>query len=467
MKKIIFFVVLFFITEQVFSQTNLKRFDPDAFLFYVKKYHPIAKQAKILIDKANAEVLASKGAFDPLLYSYLDEKNYSDKNYYSLLDAGLKVPTWYGLEFKTGFSQNSGNYINPENELPYNGLFQAGVNISLLQGLVIDERRASLNKAKTMLNYSKAEQELLLNDLILDAMTAYWQWVKNYQQLSIHKEAVRLAFERFKLLKETYKQGDIPAIDTLESYMQYQLRAANVIEANQNLQEAQLKMSTYLWYENDLPLEITDSLTAPDLTKPEYILKLDSLRSGNISAISSSHPFIRQYDYKIKELEIDRQLKLEKLKPKLNLNYNLINEPINPIPFDGLNMQNTKWGVSFSYPLFIRKERGDLKIAGFKIMETDLNRELKKYELTNKLNAVIVEQRSVRDQIFIYRNLVDNFQRMLTAEIDKFNNGESSVFLVNTREMNLIQAQLNFVNINSKYQTIYYKRKWIEGTLYQ
>ncbi len=466
MKRLILTFALVVNIALAFSQPQQKQFTEDAFLFYVKKYHPVARQAKILIEKANAEILSSRGAFDPVLYSYLDEKNFSDKNYYSLLDAGLKIPTWYGLEFKTGFNQNSGNYLNPENELPYNGLFQAGVNISLLQGMVIDERRAALSKAKVMLNYSTAEQELLLNDLILDAITTYWQWVKDYQQLSIQQQAAKLAFDRFNSLKGSYVQGDLPAIDTLESYMQYQLRMYNTYEAQQNLQESRLKMSTYLWYENNQPLEITDSLLAPDLTQASLIGKVDSL-IGNTTVISSDHPYLKQYDFKIKALEIDRKLKVEKLKPKLNVNYNLINEPINPIPFDGLNMQNTKWGLSFSYPIFIRKERGDLKVAGLKIVETDLSRELKRYELNNKLNAVIFEQNNLRNQITIYRSLVENFQRMLSAEVDKFNNGESSVFLINSREINLIQAQISFVNINAKYQTLYYKRKWIEGTLFQ
>jgi outer membrane protein TolC len=248
--------------------------------------------------------------------------------------------------------------------------------------------------------------------------------------------------------------------------MQYQLRLYNTFEAQQNLQESRLKMSTYLWYENNQPLEITDSLLAPDLTQAALIGKVDSL-IGNTTMISSNHPFLKQYDFKIKALEIDRKLKVEKLKPKLNVNYNLINEPLNPIPFDGLNMQNTKWGLSFSYPIFIRKERGDLKIAGLKIIETDLSRELKRYDLNNKLNAVIFEQNNLRNQITVYRSLVENFQRMLNAEVDKFNNGESSVFLINSREINLIQAQISFVNINAKYQTLYYKRKWIEGTLFQ
>lgn len=466
MKNFIFSLSLVFLACTANSQSNNKLFTDDAFLFYVKKYHPVAKQAKIIIDKAKAEVLSSRGGFDPVLYSYLDEKNFSDKNYYSLLDAGLKIPTWYGLEFKTGFNQNSGNYLNPENELPYNGLFQAGVNVSLLQGMVIDERRASLKKAKIMLNYSTAEQEIVLNDLILEAMSAYWEWVRDYQQYAIQQQGATLALQRFLSLKQSYVQGDLPAIDTLESFMQYQLRSYNVLDAYQNLQESRLKLSTYLWYENDQPLEITDSLMAPDLRQEALIRKIDSL-IGGVNTITDNHPFLKQYDFKLQALEVDRRLKLEKLKPKLNVNYNLINEPINPIPFDGLNMQNAKWGLSFSYPIFIRKERGDLKVAGLKIRETDLGRDLKRYELTNKLNAVIIEQNNLRNQILIYRSLVDNFQRMLDAEIDKFNNGESSVFLINTREINLIQAQVSFVNINAKYQTLYYKRKWIEGTLFQ
>lgn len=466
MRKFIFCISLIFLTCSVNAQTKNKLFTDDAFLFYVKKYHPVAKQAKIIIDKAKAEVLSSRGGFDPVLYSYLDEKNFSDKNYYSLLDAGLKIPTWYGLEFKTGFNQNSGNYLNPENELPYNGLFQAGVNVSLLQGMVIDERRAALKKAKIMLNYSTAEQEIILNDLILESMSAYWEWVRDYQQYTIQQQGATLALQRFLSLKQSYVQGDLPAIDTLESFMQYQLRSYNVLDAYQNLQESRLKLSTYLWYENDQPLEITDSLMAPDLRQESLINKVDSV-IGTVTTITENHPFLKQYDFKLQALEVDRKLKLEKLKPKLNVNYNLINEPVNPIPFDGLNMQNAKWGLSFSYPIFIRKERGDLKVAGLKIRETDLGRELKRYELTNKLNAVVIEQNNLRNQIQIYRSLVVNFQRMLDAEIDKFNNGESSVFLINTREINLIQAQVSFVNINAKYQTLYYKRKWIEGTLFQ
>lgn len=195
------------------------------------------------------------------------------------------------MEFKTGFNQNSGNYLNPENELPYNGLFQAGVNISLLQGMVIDERRASLKQAKIMLNFSAAEQELLLNDLILDAMSAYWLWVKDYQQYQIQQQAAQLALQRFVSLKQSYVQGDLPAIDTLESYMQYQLRTYNVLEANQNLQESRLKLSTFLWYENDQPLELTDSLIAPDLTKLNLIAKVDSL-IGNTTSINSNHPLL-------------------------------------------------------------------------------------------------------------------------------------------------------------------------------
>jgi len=466
MKKIIFSFLLIVTSFQVFSQSKTKLFTDDAFLFYVRKYHPVAKQAKIIIDKAKADILSSRGAFDPLLYSYLDEKNFSDKNYYSFLDAGLKIPTWYGLEFKTAISQNAGNFINPEDQLPPNGLFQAGVNISLLQGLVIDERRAALKKAKVMLNYSTAEQELLLNDLILEAMTAYWEWARDYQLYNIQLQAEILAQQRFISLKQSYVQGDLPAIDTLESFMQYQLRSYNVIDAFQKLQESRLKLSTYLWYENDMPLDITDSLTPPDVRRVEVVTKVDSIVNTS-STINANNPFLRQYDFKILALEIDRKLKIEKLKPKLNVNYNLINEPINPIPFDGLNMNNAKWGMSFSYPIFIRRERGDVKVAGLKIREADLGRELKRYELTNKLNAVLIEQRNVRRQIDLYRVLAENFQRMLSAEIDKFNNGESSVFLINTREINLIQAQVSFVNINAKYQILNYKRRWIEGTLFQ
>ena len=464
MKYKLLVLSLFIFNQLSFSQDSAKVFSPDAFAFYVKKYHPVSVQASLISKRAESEVQASKGGFDPKLYTVIDEKNYSDKNYYSLLDAGLKIPTWFGVEFKAAYQQNAGLYLNPENEVPLNGQFLAGANISLLQGMFIDERRAMLKQSRLLLDYSQNEQRVVLNDLMLEAFESYWTWVNDYNQLLIQQKAVVLAETRYKALVNNYKQGEQPAIDTLEAYIQYQTRLYTLNDAKLKLQQSRMYMSTYLWYENNVPLELNERLAAPVLNIRENVRAIDSLNKSAI-VIDDNHPLLQQYQLKLSQLEIDRRLKAEKIKPKLDLNYNFINEPVNAMPFDGMDFQNAKWGVNFSFPIFIRKERGDLNITKIKIRETDLGRDLKAYDLKNKSNIIIAEINTLKAQLDLYETVVQNYDKLLQAERQKFDNGESSVFLVNARELSLIQAEVSYVSLGAKYQQSYIKRQWVQGIL--
>jgi outer membrane protein TolC len=460
-------VILFtLLALQLNAQDSTVVFGPNAFLFYLKNNHPIAKQSNLIIENAKSNLLKSRGGFDPKLYSTLDEKNFDDKNYYSFLDAGLKIPTWYGVEFKTNFQQNSGVNINPENQMPYNGLAQVGVDFSLLQGLYIDERRTALKRAKLFLKYSNFEQQALLNDLILEGMTAYWNWVAAFYQLEVQRQAVQLSFVRYQSIKSSYILGDQPAIDTLESYIQYQTRLYAKIQSEQNLIEKQLLLSTYLWNDNDEPLEISSKIIAPAYNDKQNLKLVDSI-INTVYAVSEQHPELKKYEFKLLDLELERKLKAEKLKPNLDVKYNFLNEPVNSVPWDGLNSQNIRWGVTFSYPILLRRERGDLQQTKIKIKETDWLRDLKKLELQNKLNTIQSELVNTQNQLQLYNSVVVNYQAMLNAELSKFINGESSVFLINSREIALIQAQLSLISLTAKYQQLYVKKRWAVGNLYE
>ena len=460
-------VILFcLLALQLNAQDSTVVFGPNAFLYYLKNYHPIAKQSNLIIENAKSNLLKSRGGFDPKLYSSLDEKNFDDKNYYSFLDAGLRIPTWYGVEFKTNFQQNTGTNLNPENQMPYNGLAQVGVDFSVLQGLYIDERRTALKRAKLFLKYSNFEQQALLNDLILEGMTAYWNWVAAFYQLEVQSQAVQLSFVRYQSIKSSFILGDQPAIDTLESYIQYQTRLYAKIQSEQNLIEKQLLLSTYLWNDNDEPLEISSKIIAPAYNDKQNLKLVDSI-INTVYVVSEQHPELKKYEFKLLDLDLERKLKAEKLKPNLDVKYNFLNEPVNSVPWDGLNSQNIKWGVTFSYPILLRKERGDLQQTKIKIKETDWMRDLKKLELQNKLNTVQSELVNTQNQLQLYNSVVVNYQAMLNAELTKFNNGESSVFLINSREIALIQAQLSLISLTAKYQQLYVKKRWAVGNLYE
>ena len=142
---------------------------PDDLIRLVLTRHPVARQADLQIRRGAATRLAARGGFDPKLYADLDQKYFDDKSYFSHLEGGMKVPAWFGAEVKAGFEQYSGSYLNPERTVPAGGLVAAGVNLSLGQGLWIDQRRATLFTARLYQQATVVERQLILNDLLFDA----------------------------------------------------------------------------------------------------------------------------------------------------------------------------------------------------------------------------------------------------------------------------------------------------------
>ncbi|MBL0101684.1 MAG: hypothetical protein IPP49_17985 [Saprospiraceae bacterium] len=115
------------------------------------------QQARLQPEFAAAEWLKAKGGFDPSLSGNVSQKYYDGKDYYSLFSGELKIPTAIGADVKTGFEQNRGSFLGPENATPTGGLYYAGISMPLGQGLIIDERRAALRSADIMKGFCQCK----------------------------------------------------------------------------------------------------------------------------------------------------------------------------------------------------------------------------------------------------------------------------------------------------------------------
>ena len=142
------------------------------FLDYVKKHHPIAKQAELLLEEAQASLLRARGGFDPKIEVDYRRKDFKDTEYYDELYGVFKIPTWYGVEFKAGAERNEGTFLDPSLTVPEDGLFSAGVQVNLGQGLWINDRMATLRKARLFEKQNKAQRDLAANEILYEASTA-------------------------------------------------------------------------------------------------------------------------------------------------------------------------------------------------------------------------------------------------------------------------------------------------------
>ncbi len=442
------FGLFFLFLATVFYAQDEKILTLPEYLGLVKKYHPVVKQANLITTQAEAKLLKARGAFDPKIGVDFDKKEFKGTEYFNKLNAAFKVPTWYGIEFKANYEKNSGTFLNPEFTVPDDGLYSAGVSISLARGFLINKRMATLKKAKLFNQQAIAEQNLVVNDIVFEAIKVYFYWLKNYKEQLAYIDFLENAKFRLDNVKKSFEAGDKPAIDTLEAHINYKNRELDIEKSNIFYTKAKLELANYLWLENNLPLELKEEII-PDintLQSAEATLK-SSLTQVNDSIVNS-HSKIRALNLKKESLVVDRNLKRNNLLPKVDVQYNFLAERVN---LGGLNTDEYKSGFQISVPLFLRKERGDLKIAKTKLQDIDFEISAQRVTLNNKMEAVSNEIDSYAKQQGILNNLVTDYERMVNAEERKFFLGEGSIFLINYREVKLIETKIKQISTENKY----------------
>lgn len=413
--------------------------------------HPLVKQAGIKPLMGESQLLKAKGGFDPKMISGYDRKNYDGVSNYQKFNAGLSIPTWYGIQVKSGFESNSGPYLSSEDKTPAGGLWYGGVSVNLGQGMMMDQRRAELFKARIYQESTLQEQRLLLNELIYESGYAYWNWfLANYSK-DVLQNSYELARIRLEGVKTTAELGDRPIIDTIEARIQVQNRQSLLTNYQTDLLNSKVKLSTYLWTELQEPLELDETTLPLELDSVSFNL-LPLLTETDIDSLAENHPYLTMNGLKIKSLEIDQKLKREQVKPTLNLSYNFINEPVNYNPISNLSPNNNKVGVHLEMPLLFRKERGDLELAKLKVQDEQLSYVNNKMYLKAKIKQAQNDVLNAQNQLDIYRQTVLDSRQLFEAEKTMFEQGESSLFLVNARELTYIQAKLKFIESLAKYQ---------------
>ena len=419
------------------------------YLAYVKQFHPVARQANLVLGAAEANLLQSRGGFDPKLEVDYDKKEFKGSEYYDRLNATFKIPTWFGIELKGEFEQNDGDFLNPDEALPDDGLYSAGVTVSVLNGLWINERMATLQKAKFFQRQSEADRDLLVNQILFDASEAYFKWLQTYRDLLVFEQFLENARIRFEGVRESALAGDIAPIDTVEAGIAVQNRGLGLEQARVRFRNAALELSNFLWLDDNIPIELQEGVIPEMQPAAEVDQTLEIAGVPLDSFALESHPKIRSLEYKIEGLEVDRRLRVNQLLPRVELEYNFLTET--PELINSFDTQDYKGGITFQMPLFLRKERGALKLAKFRLQDAEFERDNALVSVRNQVLANDNELDSFDRQNVLIDGIVVDYDRLLQAEERKFSFGESSLFLINSREQSLIDARLKANEVQNKY----------------
>lgn len=433
---------------------TVKAFTLENFYFLILENHPTAKQTYLLTDLAKQEIRLARGNFDPKLELSYQQKNLNGTEYYDLLDGSLKFPTIFPVDPKLGVQRNEGQYVNPENyisdEFNYQQ-FYAGVSIPLGRGLITDERRTALRQAELFSDMTEAEQVKLINKLLLAATKEYWQWYFAYYNYRIQNNGVRLAEEIFRRVKINALQGEAATIDTVQAQITLQERLVQQQEALLDFRNSGIQLSNYLWDSLGNPLVLPLNL-APVRPNENWSLTKGALEELKIQA-KENHPELRKLAVKLGQLEVERKLAVEFLKPTLDASYTFLNQPFDPRWNSSFNLgENYKFGLDFAFPIFLRKERAKLTQTKIKISSTTFERGLAERDVINQIETAYNTLDVTGSMIAQLSSMVENYERLLQAEFMNLENGESDLFKINIQQEKLIGAQAKFLKMLSEYE---------------
>lgn len=446
--------------EKVFLlPDSINSFTLDEFYSIILKYHPVVRQAGLLSSMAQQELRLARGSFDPKLNVSLDRKDFQEKTYYDRLNGYLEFPSWFPVNPKIGLEQNRGEFLDASETIPGDQLWYAGVSVPIGRGLFTDERRAMVKQAQLMQTMAEAEKIKMINKILLSAAKDYWEWYKAYYNFRLFDRASGIASELFSRVKLDQEFGEAAVIDTVQAKITLQTRLVERQEALLQFQNTGIILSNYLWSEEGIPLQLSDAV-APVLSSED--LSLLDLQTASMLAEQArqNHPELIKIRTKIDQLEIDRRLAQEFLKPRFDLSYSLLSLP-DPVEINP--QRDYKFGVDFSIPVFLRKERSKLALTRLKVQDAQFMQSQTEREIVNEINTTfntLVNSNTILSQL---REMVNLYDRMLEAELLNLEYGESDLFKINIQQEKLIQSQTKLVKLMAEYQKQKATLYWAAG----
>jgi outer membrane protein TolC len=398
-------------------------------------------QANQVVSLAEGELKEAKGAFDPLLKGGVEQKELEGTKYYQLSEAGLVVPTWVGVNVKVGYAQSIGSYVNAMDQMPNNGLLLAGLEVPIGQGLFYDKRRASVNKAQVYMNLAGSERQLMINEILFDASVDYWYWFEKHHQLQALEVLLTKSKERLDNTIRSAELGDKPFIDTLEASIQYQSFKSLFLDLETAEQNAREYVNVHLWADGLVPLQLDEGVVPESLDATVVDLSQWSISNDTLV---SNHPKLAVVSSKINLNEIELRLAKESLKPKLNLNYNLLNEPVGGDVI-GFNANDYKVGLELSVPIFVRSARGQVQKEKAEVLMAKSDYEFAEEKLKANFKVIVNKSENALQQAELLADVVLKYRELVAAEQKLFNIGESSLMMLNYREITLMENEIKWI----------------------
>jgi outer membrane protein TolC len=167
------------------------------------------------------------------------------------------------------------------------------------------------------------------------------------------------------------------------------------------------------------------------------------------------HPEILKMKGKVRQLELEKKLRTVSLIPNIVTSYRyLTSDPLNA--YNNVNekylRENYKIGLYIYQPLLWRKDRAKYQSAKLKLLNIRSEQQMLNRELENNLRSSTNDVNTLDSLISSQEKVTSAYQKLAQAERSKFENGESNMFMVNSRESKALEGMVKLKELHAKHE---------------
>ncbi len=430
--------------------TPSKRLTLPEVLAQVEENHPKLRGAQLVNQIASAKVLEKRGAFDPSVglastyQSYNSSSSPGKESDYFSNSATVFRTDPSGIKWEAGWINNQGSVKSPASSTGDAGEFFVGASVPLLRGLNINEKSVGLRQAEVVQERVTFDYKRLRLAVLLDAGSAYYNWVTSVVQREIVQENLVLAQQRAKQVAIMIEAGDRPRIDQVEADREVQKRQESLLKADRIIQKSAIKLALYLWNSEGEAQDIPPEDLAPR-SLPES-QQVDDVRIASLQVEALDlRPELRTLRLDTSIVELDRDLAKNLRLPQLDLKL----RPGADLGNNGVGL-TFKAGLELVIPLATRTADGKERAASIKLEKLSLDQVEMVRRILLQVQDAAGEVEATRARLERALEVYRLNRELEEAERLKFQLGDSSLFLVNSRERSTVEAALSVLAIRNE-----------------
>ncbi|MFO7717173.1 MAG: TolC family protein [Desulfohalobium sp.] len=426
-------------------------------------------RSRLDIDNAQGALLEASGTFDTSIEAQAEHGQTDtptlgpqdpQTEYASRYTLGLKKELRSGLTLTPQVETTRQDDGRPQTPTASSSGAYLIATLPLLRGLGAEANAGLERAARQDVQNARAELKHTMNQVVREVSKAYWQYVRDYQQLQQYRKAEQRAEELFRQTKALVEADELPAAELEDVRANLSKKATTRITSNQAFLQSRQNLGLAL----GIPFTQIRDLPPPQTDFEQIHLAPKRVHRLHSPALIEQALANRNDLYAAKG-RIDSAQRREKfyenqLLPRVNLGMKagyegleegapystMADAPFSPAP-------GASWQISLQYefPVANRQARGRLNQHQVARRQQILShQELARTVQTNVHTTTAVLRNAFRE-IQNAEQTIDLYTQSVENQLMKYKMGMGTQIDVITTQDNLSQARLNKISAQYKY----------------